>query len=357
MSKFQKKSIIVLSAIRFRNGGPLTLYENILNELDKSSLSKKNKIIAFVYDKNHFPIFKNIDLISFPKYLNNYLFRIIYGSFYTFFWSLTRDIDTWIDLHDFPSLHKSKKNWLYFHNPSIYLKNNINYLKYDKTQFLLIFLYPFLIFFFRPHIKNIIVQQEWLSRYFNHDKLFVHKPEINFECIPGFLNKINNISNKKILFYPALPRVFKGHDLIIDSLKMLNKGQIDKIKVIFTLDGSETGWARSLLIRSKELPIEFRGYLQMNEIREIYKNCDALVFPSDAETWGLPLSEAMSYKLPILVKKKPYIYGPLSGYDKVATFNNSEDLSVLIDKFINNDNIFDNIPDNYNGKKIINLFR
>ena len=58
----------------------------------------------------------------------------------------------------------------------------------------------------------------------------------------------------------------------------------------------------------------------------MYKSCDALVFPSYIETYGLPLIEAASLGVPIIAADLPYAREVLEGYDGV-TFVSHDDVS------------------------------
>jgi glycosyltransferase involved in cell wall biosynthesis len=54
--------------------------------------------------------------------------------------------------------------------------------------------------------------------------------------------------------------------------------------------------------RAKHLPqIKFLGFKSQPEVREIYPQCDLLFVPSEYETWGLVINEAMCAKVPALV--------------------------------------------------------
>ena len=52
-----------------------------------------------------------------------------------------------------------------------------------------------------------------------------------------------------------------------------------------------------------------------------YSSMDCLIFPSRMETWGLPISEAKDYRLPILVSDLPFAHETVGNYDKVKFFN------------------------------------
>lgn len=54
-------------------------------------------------------------------------------------------------------------------------------------------------------------------------------------------------------------------------------------------------------VREKDGPISFAGFLNQSEIARAYVAADALVLPSDGETWGLVVNEAMACGRPCFV--------------------------------------------------------
>jgi glycosyltransferase involved in cell wall biosynthesis len=50
--------------------------------------------------------------------------------------------------------------------------------------------------------------------------------------------------------------------------------------------------------------VRFAGFLNQSRIAEAYAAADALVLPSEAETWGLVVNEAMASGLPCFVSDR-----------------------------------------------------
>ena len=55
------------------------------------------------------------------------------------------------------------------------------------------------------------------------------------------------------------------------------------------------------LAQRTSAPIHFAGFLNQTEIRQAYAESDVLVLPSDSETWGLVVNEAMTAGRPCIV--------------------------------------------------------
>lgn len=50
--------------------------------------------------------------------------------------------------------------------------------------------------------------------------------------------------------------------------------------------------------------LDFRGHVTHKELKELYANCRAFVYPSSVETFGLPLLEAMAFGAPVICSDK-----------------------------------------------------
>jgi glycosyltransferase involved in cell wall biosynthesis len=55
------------------------------------------------------------------------------------------------------------------------------------------------------------------------------------------------------------------------------------------------------LVKQISAPVHFAGFLNQTEIRQAYAGCDVLVLPSEGETWGLVVNEAMTAGRPCIV--------------------------------------------------------
>jgi glycosyltransferase involved in cell wall biosynthesis len=89
--------------------------------------------------------------------------------------------------------------------------------------------------------------------------------------------------------------------------------------------------------------LKFVGFLSPQEVNVYYENSDCLVFPSKAETWGLPISEAKEYDKPMLLSDLPYAKETVGKYDKVCFFNpdSAKQLAALMKSFIDGILVYD----------------
>lgn len=88
----------------------------------------------------------------------------------------------------------------------------------------------------------------------------------------------------------------------------------------------------------RELDIEdhvrFHGYLEMNEIVEMYRTCDIFVFPSVVETFGNPLLEAMSAGAPIACSKTAAMPEVIDDAGLLFDPNDADDIAAKIERLL-----------------------
>lgn len=99
------------------------------------------------------------------------------------------------------------------------------------------------------------------------------------------------------LFYPAASYPHKNHALIRAFAERGRSG--DLVEAITLTTEAPADHAPQTMLR-------YLGTLDPVRVKEEYARCDALLFPSLGESYGLPLVEAMSLGLPIVAADLPY---------------------------------------------------
>ena len=206
---------------------------------------------------------------------------------------------------------KKVPSYIYYHQPIPFAPFSWNPLKKkERTLWFYKNIYPFFVNLFLKQDSKIFVQLDFIkngfAKRFKHPKVLigVYNPDITQPKVS--IEQVSDISPKKKLLYPAMPHFYKNHRVIEDALKLTDV----EAEILFTTDLSNRN--------EDDNRIQYIGMQPYEKICELYYTCDALLFPSYIETFGLPLLEAAMTGMPILAADLPYAREVLSGYDGVT---------------------------------------
>lgn len=354
---------VVISAINFFEGGPLSVFKDCLNFANNSIYQSEYKFIALVHKKELFDsnFYSNIDFVEFPKSRKSYFYRLYYEYIYFKKFAKNNNVSFWLSLHDMtPSVGKIPQA-VYCHNPSPFNRVNIKDIYIQPTQFFFRLFYKFLYQINIKKNKYVIVQQLWMKNRFvemfnlNEDKVIVAPPQIT-NISSEYLKIKKEENNMVIFFFPTFPRPFKNIGVICEAVKLVLKIK-KNFRVVITIDGSENKYSKSIVNAYKEISvIDFIGLIKREEVYDYYSKVDCLIFPSKLETWGLPISEFKQFNKPMLVADLPYAKETVGKYDLVNFFNvdDSKQLSKLMIDFLENKLVFDKTYDvNYKQPYVV----
>ncbi len=321
---------IVVMAHNIKEGGPLTILNNILKII---SYNKKNNFIIFIHKKkilNKLKFSNNIKFMQVPDYKKNIINRLYYELFFFPNFSKKHKPDIWISLQDtIPNVH-AKKKIIYFHTPIGFYNMNFKEIYFEPINFIRSLYFKYIYKLSRYKDTIVVVQQNWIKRSLNKKFKFknivVNRPS-NLDLDKK--KSYRNIKNKEIIFfYPSLPRFQKNFEIIVDACKSL---QDYKFKIFFTFNKNENRYSKYIYNLSKNISqINFIGRKSHKQIMKLYDHIDCLIFSSKLETWGLPLSEAAQNSIPIIAPKLPYAQETLQDYKKKHLYKNN--LNSLLKK-------------------------
>ncbi|WP_406824408.1 glycosyltransferase [Pedobacter sp. KACC 23697] len=330
---------VVISAVNFTSGGPLSVLIDCLTALLKYDHLDQFEVTVLVHRKELVSQFiKHFHIVEYPEVKSSWLKRLNFE--YRKSKVLSEEINPkiWISLHDMTPNVTAEVQYVYCHNPAPFYSVTAKEISLDFKFFLFNQFYKYLYGINIKQNKFIIVQQEWLRARF--EKIYNVKTIVaypNLQEVGEFSYKKEIVKNGTfVFFFPSFPRVFKNFEVILEAAALLQKNRQD-FKVIITLDGKENKYSKMLYAKySKYESIDFIGKLDRNEVFVNYDNADCLIFPSKLETWGLPISEFKPYNKPILLADLPYAHETVGRYEKVSFFNpdDADSLSVLMDKLI-----------------------
>lgn len=330
--------IIIISATNLTEGGPLKILLDTLHSAIEV-LPSEYKIILFANNKNIIKHSK-IKVLVFPSAKKYIIYRLYLEWYFYRKLSIRLKPDLWLSLHDLTPRVVVKHQVVYCHNASPFYKLHLNDVIHSPKFFIFNKLYLYLYKIFINRNSLIVVQQNntrnLFYKYFGRLPILVSYPVENI-----FLSSKNdtslNIKCKKF-FYPTLPRVFKNIEVLCGAvLILIEKGFID-FELIITISGNENTYSKSLFRKYSNVnQIKFIGYQTAEQVKSIYDSSPVIIFPSKLESWGLPISEAKSRNLPLLVADLPYAHESIGSYNKVSFFDvcSSHQLAKLMIQIIN----------------------
>jgi len=338
----RNKKKIVLSGANITSGGPLTIFNEALDELSQCNNSE---IIAIVNSKELFFKSDNISFIEIPNYKKFVFLKFYYE--YVYFKDISKRVepDIWISLNDFTPNVSARSVFTYFHNAAIFFKIEWRDILFSNRVIFQKFYYRLFLQFNIRKNKKFIVQQNWIAESI-HDlynlpikQLLIFKPNFTLSnYFPVEQNENNNFEKKLVLFYPTKAAGYKNIEFICEALNVLSKrSSVKNIELRLTIDKDENLYSKYLNWKYKNLTIIWLGSISKDKVEENYKEASVLIFPSRLETWGLPLTEFAKYNKPIFAIDLGYVYETLQDYPYLAFFkpNNVNQLVELLSNKLN----------------------
>lgn len=137
-----------------------------------------------------------------------------------------------------------------------------------------------------------------------------------------------NKTKEKYFLYTGNAYPHKNLDRLIDAIVVLNKNY--KEKILLKISSSRNAFVerlnKSIKEKNAEKYVKLLGYVSDEEIKDMYKNSIAFVFPTLAEGFGLPPMEAINSGTIAVVSDIPVlkeVYG-----DSVLYFNPTDVYSI-----------------------------
>ena len=333
------KKIIIISAINIKDGGGLSILSGLL-EYANESLFKEYKIVALINNNNIFEQkYFNIEFLEFGKFSKYTFIRLFIEFFYFRYLSNKYKPLLWLSLNDVTPSVNAKIRAVYRHNALMFYDMSIADVFLQKKLFIQKMVYRWIYSSNMSSNDYVIVQQSWIRRAFV-EKFHLPKEKIivAYPSICSYKStKSGEMAKSKTFtfFYPCLPRVFKNIELIISATKFISRAYPEReFQVILTINGRENNYSKKIAKSLNGIKnISLAGGLTRSEVNLQYKKSDCLIFPSHLETWGLPLSEAKEFGLPILSANLPYAHETINDYDRVLFFN-VNDYRDLSDKMM-----------------------
>ncbi len=308
----KNRKLLVVSAVNLRKGGTLTILRNCLQELSELAQRDELRVVALVHDRQLCD-YPGIEYIELPWSVRSWAHRL-WCEYVTMHGISHRlgDIDLWLSLHDTTPRVKAHRQAVYCHNSYPFFRWHWHHL-WQNYRIVCFALFTKLIYRINLHRNAfVIVQSQWFRE--------------------AFQQMFQWDKNKIVVFPPiadpppAYPDVHKNFECLCEAARLLEEEVGEgRFEVLLTTSPDFNRYSRWLHRRWGHVKsIRFCGFLPKAELEALYASASCLVFPSQVETWGLPISEFAKTGRPMLLADRPYAHETAGGSASTAFFDPDE---------------------------------
>ena len=330
---------VVISAVNLRKGGTLTVLRDCLRYL---SGRKDLHVTALVHRRDlcNYPGRDNIEI---PWSINGWLKRLRceYFTMYRISKQLP-ETDLWFSLHDTTPRVVAKRQAVYCHTSFPFMKPTLQDLRMDVKIPLFAW---FTRFAYQWNVRKnqyLVVQSQWMRKGLAD---LLHLPEERFIVFPPAFQPFPIPSvpavAPPVFLFPSTPDVHKGFETLCEASRLLeNRIGKGRFRVTITVKGGENRYTAWLHKKWGDVPsIDFHGLMPREELARAYGEAACLVFPSRAETWGLPISEFLPTGKPMILADLPYAHETAAGASLAAFFpvTDARALAAAMESFLDGD--------------------
>lgn len=201
------------------------------------------------------------------------------------------------------------------------------------------------------NVNSVIVQSDYMRDLFieKHKKYasivqVIPNPLSDvFSCTPVYEpnERLSSFGSSERFSAVFVSRYYphKNHQFLIEVAQLMrNKG--NSFILYVTLDPCIPGVDEFMQeCQARSLQIQNLGELGQDKLIQVYRNADAAIFPSKAETFGNPLIEAMRFSLPVIAPNKEYARSILSNAGCYYSENDAKSCYEVFSK-LRQDNFF-----------------
>ena len=318
---------IIINAVNIHNGGG----EILLNQLI-SSLPDRN-VIIFCSKKLKL-INNNKQDLKFIKIKSNIFSRLLSElSIY----NKSKQNDKILYFGNLPPILKMRAYvYLYLQN-RLLVDYKINLIQFPIYLRLKLYILRFFIKIFNNNVSQYIVQTDSMSRLVKKElsKNVIKLPFLS----DSYYKKSKEINDKNKLYdfiYVASGYTYKNHLNLLNAWQLLANENLYP-SLLLTIDSKSFPKVFKIInqkIRKSDLKVENIFFDNHDNLIDMYAKTRALIFPSNYESFGIPLIEAKYLNLPILAGELDYIKDLI---DPIQTFDPNSPISIYraVKRFLN----------------------
>lgn len=311
---------VVISAVNLRKGGTLTVLRDCLRYLS----DRKDLHVTALVHRKELCDYPGIEYIELPWSIEGWIKRL--QCEYITMHRISKQLpetDLWLSLHDTTPRVMAKQQAVYCQTSFPFMKTTLRDFRMDpKIPIFALFTR----YAYRWNVrrnKYLIVQSQWMRKAM---ATLLHLPENRFIVFPPAFRPVNipalSPAALPVFLYPATADAHKNFETLCEAARILEY-RVGKgcFRVVLTVKGDENPYAAWLYEQWGHVDsIDFHGLMSREELGRAYGEAACLVFPSRAETWGLPISEFLPTGKPMILADLPYAHETAAGACKVTFF-------------------------------------
>jgi glycosyltransferase involved in cell wall biosynthesis len=308
-------------------GGILTVLRNVVTAAEQT-LPPEWRIVVLAH-KRELLSCQRAEVREFPEIKASWFKRMAFELRGSRALASELGATVWFAMQDITPVVDVERQYVYCHNPTCFTRPTLRAVYFDWIFVAHSLLYGWLYSLNIRRNAVVFVQQSWirdafLARFGARD-VMVSRPSLQTHAASAR----RTVGPLRRWIYPTFPRHFKNVEIIGEALEILERDPAWSGEVLLTLAGDEGRYARYLKRRFGGLrSLKFIGRQDAARMAVLYDEADGLLFSSKLETWGLPISEAQSHGLPMLLADLRYAHETVGTYDGV-TFFDPRDASML----------------------------
>ena len=335
---------VLINAISAKMGGAKTMIISFLENIEENDGNEYLFLCQqAIFEKKLF-IKKNVKIIETNSGNINHIRRFFWYQINLPKFVRTNKFDYMINLTNYGPVDAGCKEILLLHNSkhvSKEIKESLNFKNRVKLFFQDIV--------FKLSLKGatkLVVQTDYMKRRVNEkfgypeEKIYII-PSTPRMIIDNLDEKLENeiqkfIGNEEnVISNITLYAAHKNLELLLYAIKYIKDNSDCKVKLIITIDPTCGTGTKRLINMISELGIQNYvfsvGEVNNNNINQIFRRSKIFVFPSYAESFGIPFVEAMKFGLPIIAADLGFSHDVC---DKAALYFKYNDSKQLAEKII-----------------------
>lgn len=301
---------IAINTLSVQGGGGVSNFLNLIPSLSK--IDKINEYIIFISGRQR----ELLDVIpdGFQKVIIDYIppspyLRVVWEQIVFPFYLLYHKIDVFYSVGNITTLLAPCRVVLLMDNPTPYSPLNKGWTKKELLRIKLIKYLGWLsakradkVRFVSDNSKNILVKE--LNLPVAKCETIYHGCDINYIGAENNFHEDVKLRNNYILTV-AIPAPYKNIHQLIMAFDVLVKKYNYHGNLVIVGDLFYSNYVKRLRHLVSELSLDeriiFTGKVEHIKIRDFYTHANLFVLPSVAETFGMPITEAMSCGVPVAV--------------------------------------------------------